>query len=166
MQIKDLAAKGGSGGVVGIHNVACLVVPKGVPRLNFSCQSLSRYTLGHLNELKIRAAQPREIEYLLPDGDGLYLRIRPTGRSWTYRYKQAGRQIKLSLGSYPAVTLAAARKKARGEAERRANGIDPQEVRRELDERERVARLNSSTPTGRALICASDCQTSPVIVVR
>ena len=41
------------------------------------------------------------------------------------------------------MTLAAARKKARGEAERRANGIDPQEVRREQDERERVARLNT-----------------------
>ncbi|AGU47874.1 hypothetical protein VAPA_1c07500 [Variovorax paradoxus B4] len=36
--------------------------------------------MGQLNELQIKAAAPRNKEYLLADGDGLYLRVRPTGK--------------------------------------------------------------------------------------
>lgn len=106
--------------------------------------------MGQLNELQIKAAQPRDKEYLLADGDGLYVRIRPSGKVWLYRYKQAGKQVKLSFGSYPAVSLAAARKKARAEAENRASGIDPQRARRETEERDRIARLNTFELIARA----------------
>jgi Arm DNA-binding domain len=87
--------------------------------------------MGQLNELQIKAAQPRDKEYLLADGEGLYLRIQPTGKAWVYRYKEAGKEAKLSLGRYPAMSLAVARKKARAEAEKRADGVDPREARRE-----------------------------------
>lgn len=30
--------------------------------------------MGQLNELQIKAAQPRDKEYMLSDGEGLYLR--------------------------------------------------------------------------------------------
>ncbi|HEX4385895.1 MAG TPA: Arm DNA-binding domain-containing protein, partial [Myxococcales bacterium] len=90
-----------------------------------------------MNELLIRAAKPRNSEFLLADGEGLYLRIRPTGKSWVYRYKEAGREAKLSLGHYPTVRLAAARKKARAEAEKRSGGVDPREARRAEEERNR-----------------------------
>jgi len=106
--------------------------------------------MGQLNDLAIKAAQPRDKEYLLADGEGLYLRVRPTGKVWVYRYKQAGTEAKLSLGHYPAVSLAAARKRSRAEAEKRAGGIDPREARREEEERERVARLNTFELTARA----------------
>lgn len=99
--------------------------------------------MGQLNELQIKAAAPRDKEYLLADGDGLYLRVRPSGKVWVYRYKRYGKEAKLSLGHYPVVTLAAARKKVRAEAERRADGIDPREARRVAAERERVAHLNT-----------------------
>jgi len=78
--------------------------------------------MGQLNELQIKAAAPRDKEYLLADGDGLYLRVRPTGKAWVYRYKRHGKEAKLSIGHYPVVTLAAARRKARArgrEARRR-----------------------------------------------
>jgi len=106
--------------------------------------------MGQLNDLAIKAAQPRDKEYLLADGEGLYLRVRPTGKVWVYRYKQAGTEAKLSLGRYPAVSLAAARKRSRAEAEKRAGGIDPREARREEEERERVARLNTFELMARA----------------
>ena len=60
----------------------------------------------------------RTKEYPLADGDGLYLRVRPTGKAWVYRYKRHGKEAKLSIGHYPVVTLAAARRKARAEAPR------------------------------------------------
>jgi len=81
--------------------------------------------MGQLNELQIKAAAPRDKEYSLADGEGLYLRVRPTGKVWVYRYKQLGKEAKLSLGHYLVVTLAAARKKSRAEAEKRADGSIP-----------------------------------------
>lgn len=85
--------------------------------------------MGQLNELQIKAAEPRDKEYMLSDGEGLYLRVRTNGKVWIYRYKQSGRQAKLSVGSYPTVSLSVARRKARDEAQKRADGIDPRDGR-------------------------------------
>lgn len=106
--------------------------------------------MGQLNDLLIKAAQPLAKEYLLADGEGLYLRVRPTAKVWVYRYKQLGKEAKLSLGHYPIVSLVTARKKARAEAEKRAGGVDPREARRAEDERDRVARLNTFELLARA----------------
>ena len=48
------------------------------------------------------------------------------------------------------MSLAAARKKAGAEAEKRAGGIDPREARREEEERDRVTRLNTFERMARA----------------
>ena len=99
--------------------------------------------MGQLSDLQIKAAAARGNEYFLSDGEGLYLRVRPAGKAWFYRYKREGADLKLSLGPYPEVTLATARKRSRAEAEKRAHGVDPREARRVDQERERVARLNT-----------------------
>jgi len=106
--------------------------------------------MGQLNELQIKTAQPRNKEYMLSNGEGLYLRVRPNGKVWIYRYKHAGKQAKLRFGSYPIVSLAAARRKARDEAEKRTSGVDPRDARREQVERDRVARLNTFELLARA----------------
>ena len=101
--------------------------------------------MGQLNDLQIRAAAPRGSEYFLSDGEGLYLRVRPAGKTWFYRYKRAGTEARLSLGPYPEITLATARKKARAEAEKRAHGVDPREARRV------PGRRSPATASGRLL---------------
>lgn len=106
--------------------------------------------MGLLNDLQVKAAEPRDKEYLLSDGEGLYLRVRQAGKAWLYRFQQDGKAGKLGLGTYPTVSLAAARKKARAEAERLASGIDPREIRRQEQERARVAQLNTLELTARA----------------
>ena len=103
--------------------------------------------MGQLNELQIKAARPRDTEYLLADGEGLYLRVRPSAKVWVYRYKRGGKDTKLSLGAYPALSLASARKKARAESEKLADGVDPMAARREEQERKRVAHLSTSAPS-------------------
>lgn len=115
----------------------------GVPQNGFSPILILGYTMGQLTELQIKHAEPREKEYFLPDGDGLYLRIRQTRKVWIYRYKRDGREIKLGLGRYPIISLAEARRKAREEMKRREDGIAPQKARREKREQEKVARLNT-----------------------
>ena len=55
-----------------------------------------------LTDVSIRAAKPREKSYRLKDSVGLYLEVRPEGgKWWRYRYKIAGRENMLSLGTYP-----------------------------------------------------------------
>lgn len=74
------------------------------------------------------AAKPRK----LFDAGGLYLFVASGGgRYWRLKYRFGGKEKSLSLGSYPAVTLAAARK-LRDEARvLLAEGTNPGEARRQ-----------------------------------
>lgn len=79
-----------------------------------------------LSDTKIRAAKPRPKPYKLFDTDGLFLAISPKGgRWWRQRYRWAGKEQLLSLGTYPEVGLAEAREKGLAIRKQVANGIDP-----------------------------------------
>lgn len=57
---------------------------------------------------------------------GLVLRINDSGRrDWLVRYRLDGRQLKLALGSWPAVGLSEARERARRIRDEAASGVDP-----------------------------------------
>ena len=65
------------------------------------------------------------------DGGGLYLHITAVGKYWRMAYRMHGKQKTLSIGVYPAVGLAQARK-ARDDAKAQlAQGIDPSTAKRE-----------------------------------
>lgn len=89
-----------------------------------------------LTDTAIRAAKPREREYKLADGGGLYLLVTPAGgKLWRLKYRSHGVERKLAFGKYPDVSLSTARK-ARDEARAKAaSGDDPAAAKR----RERVA---------------------------
>lgn len=55
--------------------------------------------MGFLTDLKIRTLSPSTKEQMLNDGDGLYLRVRASSKSWLYRYKSGTKQIKIGLGA-------------------------------------------------------------------
>ena len=64
----------------------------------------------------------------VPDGHtrGLAFVLQPTGKaSWVYRYRVAGKSKKLTIGPYPNLGLADARKLASEAANAVARGIDP-----------------------------------------
>lgn len=69
-------------------------------------------TTAPLTDTACRTAKPREREYKLFDGDGLYLLVQPNGRKgWRLRYvKPDGREGLTALGSYPVVGLGDARR--------------------------------------------------------
>lgn len=68
-----------------------------------------------LTDAQCRGAKPSERPYKLFDGGGMYLWVSQHGnKSWRLAYRVAGKPKTISLGSYPELSLAEARKK-RGE---------------------------------------------------
>jgi integrase len=79
-----------------------------------------------LTDTNIKNAKSKEKDYLLPDGNGLYLNIKMIGtKVWTIRYTINGKAKKTTFGNYPAISLLNARKRRDEELERVAQGIDP-----------------------------------------
>jgi integrase len=73
------------------------------------------------------APQRREIS---DGGSGLYLVVQSSGhRSWALRYRADGRPTKLTLGRWPEISLAGARKLAADALHELSNGVDPSETR-------------------------------------
>lgn len=84
-----------------------------------------------LTDPAARNAKPREREYLLSDGAGLHLRVRPTGaKDWLFIYSSGGRRRKMGLGAYPNTSLATARREADKARDSLAQIVDPLTERR------------------------------------
>lgn len=88
--------------------------------------------IHQLTERRLRAAAlpAGKGEADLHDGGGLLLRLRPAAggqvrRSWLFVYQRGGSRQRIGLGSYPDVTLAAARERAARYRELLAAGIAP-----------------------------------------
>ncbi len=76
-----------------------------------------------LSESKVRAAKPQAKRYRLTDGAGLVLDITPAGKKvWRFRYQRQGRDVAVTLGEYPAITLLEARQAA---LDLKRSGTDP-----------------------------------------
>ena len=84
-----------------------------------------------LSDTAIRQAKPTIKPRKLFDANGLYLLIAPTGgKWWRLKYRFAGKERLLALGTYPDVGLKAAREKRDAARKLRAAGIDPGDERR------------------------------------
>ena len=101
-----------------------------------------------LSDKAVRAALKKAIEAGKPitinDGDGLTLIARPDGTGWwRLRYWIASRENRLSLGTYPDVSLADARGR-RDEARKLiATGADPSE-KRKSDKRAKAVKAEAA----------------------
>lgn len=79
-----------------------------------------------LTDTVVREAKPREKPYKKGDSLGLYLLVAPTGsKLWKLKFRIDGKEKKLSLGSYPDVSLAEARKRRDDARKGLAAGADP-----------------------------------------
>lgn len=85
-----------------------------------------------LTDTAIKNAKPREKAYRISDFDGLSLEVRTTGKKcWRFRGTHNGKELLLSLGVYPEVSLAEARERCRENRELLAQGINPSTKRKE-----------------------------------
>ena len=85
-----------------------------------------------LNATQVDKSKPKEKEYSLNDGNGLALRIKPIGtKIWIFNYQRpiTKKRANLTLGKYPALSLAKARTKAIEARELLVDDIDPKDYR-------------------------------------
>lgn len=53
-----------------------------------------------LTDIKVKNAKPADKQYKLTDGEGMYLLIHPNGgKYWRLKYKFAGKEKLLALGT-------------------------------------------------------------------
>jgi integrase len=94
-----------------------------------------------LTDTKIKQAKPADKAYSLADGQGLYLDVRPTGaKIFRYRYwinpKKAGIY---TVGEYPQVTLADARKERERVRDLVKQGLNPNQEKKADKLRKHIA---------------------------
>lgn len=97
---------------------------------------MKKFTNTHISA--VRPSSERQ-QLADPATTGLFLIVQPSGvKSWAWRGRIGGKPRKLTLGRYPAHSLADAREWACGIIRQQAGGIDP------LAERERQAKASAA----------------------
>jgi integrase len=88
-----------------------------------------------LTDKAIKAAKPKKTEYLLNDGGGLYLRVKPNGsKLWRAEFRVVTGRVRMPLGKYPQVSLKDARDAALDAKSQAKRGIDPRTNRKQKQE--------------------------------
>jgi integrase len=84
-----------------------------------------------LTDVALRKIKPTGKTMRLFDGGGMYLEVSPAGgRWWRLKYRVAGKEKRLSLGTYPDVGLKDARARRDDARKLLASGVDPSDHRR------------------------------------
>jgi integrase len=103
-------------------------------------------TTRPLTNTEVKQAKPREKEYNLADGNGLYLRVKPNAsKLWLFNYSRpfTKKRANLGLGGFPDVPLADARIEAQKFKGLLAKDIDPKEYRIEQARKDDKAHTNT-----------------------
>jgi len=84
-----------------------------------------------LTNTAVKNAKPKEKNYKLFDGGGLFLLVTKKGsKYWRMKYRFAGKEKLLAIGIYPAVSLKQAREKRDEAKQLLSEGIDPSNRRK------------------------------------
>ncbi|EOC2803381.1 tyrosine-type recombinase/integrase [Escherichia coli] len=79
-----------------------------------------------LTDAKIRTLKPSDKPFKVSDSHGLYLRVKPGGsRHWYLKYRISGKESRIALGAYPAISLSDARQQREGIRKMLALNINP-----------------------------------------
>lgn len=105
--------------------------------------SMARNTTA-LTDFQISKAKPREKQYKLFDGGGLFLIVAPNGgKWWRLKYRIQGKEKLISLGTYPDTPLSDARKHCDTARKQLAQGINPAEAQKQQKAAQVESALNS-----------------------
>ncbi|MFW5958237.1 MAG: tyrosine-type recombinase/integrase [Desulfosalsimonas sp.] len=91
-------------------------------------------------DLTVKQISPRDKRFEVTDRKGLSLRVYPSGKKvWIYRYLFDGVPRRMTLGTYPAMSLAKARENHSIATQDVANGIDPGQKQAEVKARRKAS---------------------------
>lgn len=100
-----------------------------------------------LTNTEIDKSKPKDKDYTLTDGQGLYLLIKTNGaKLWRFNYYKPANNKKralIGLGSYPEISLAKAREIRETYRALLAQGIDPQTHRLQQEHQKALAQVNT-----------------------
>lgn len=83
-----------------------------------------------LTDAKIRTLKPSDKPFKVSDSHGLYLLVKPGGsRHWYLKYRISGKESRIALGAYPAISLSDARQQREGIRKMLALNINPVQQR-------------------------------------
>jgi integrase len=101
-----------------------------------------------INKLTARGVQTLSKTGRHADGGNLYFKIRGASRAWVFFFRWQDRMVEMGLGTYPAISLAAARQLAAAARDHLAKGVDPLDARRRVEEdRKRAEVAAAGIPT-------------------
>lgn len=84
-----------------------------------------------LTDIQVSKAKPKDRDYKLTDGGGLYLLVTTAGgKLWRFKYRFAGKEKLLAFGPYPEISLSDARLRRQEARRLLANDTDPGEVKK------------------------------------
>ncbi|WP_256595176.1 integrase arm-type DNA-binding domain-containing protein [Haemophilus parahaemolyticus] len=91
-----------------------------------------------LTNTEIEKAKPRDKDYTLSDGQGLYLLIKFNGsKLWRFNYYQPftnpKKRVLLGVGKYPDIFLAQARERRAEDLALLVQNVDPQSHRKQVE---------------------------------
>ena len=93
--------------------------------------------MANFTDTYIKGLKPSSKRYEEFEGGGFGIRITPNGvKSWIYRYKIGGKTDKLTLGHYPTMSLAQAKKRYIELSGLRRDGQSPKELIQQQEQKE------------------------------
>jgi len=98
-----------------------------------------------MHKLTARQVETLAKDGAYADGNGLYFWVSVARRYWVFRFQVDGRRRHLGLGSWPTITLAAARELAMAARRQLAQGIDPIDAKKAAKAARRIAREKAKT---------------------
>ena len=103
-----------------------------------------------LTDSAVKKAKPGDKPFRIFDGRGLYVEIAPSGgKWWRWKYRFAGKERLLSMGTYPDVTLKAARDRRDEARALLQTGVDPGAARKAAKASRSAGGVNSFETTAR-----------------
>ncbi|MEW6728016.1 MAG: integrase arm-type DNA-binding domain-containing protein [Pseudomonadota bacterium] len=97
-----------------------------------------------LTDTYLRNLRPKDRLYRESDGKGLYIEVTPAGaKLWRFRYRLDGKTNMVSLGRYPSVSLAQARRLRDEYRAKLDQGIDPAQAKKKEKLQRQI--LNATT---------------------
>jgi len=115
-----------------------------------------------LTDIAIKSAKAGSSIKKLSDGNGLVLLVYSNGsKYWAFRYRYLGKEKTLSLGTYPDVGLADARRKLSDARKLLSDCQDPSEVRKAIKRQAAISAENSFEAVAREWVTAKSSGWTP-----